>query len=71
VVWLASSPTYVVCGNACSCAESEREFGGGADDCVSSAASVCTASAETTEPTRSENRAGFKQVALEILGLDG
>jgi len=35
VVWLASSRTYVVCGHTCPSAESRREFGIGADDCVS------------------------------------
>jgi hypothetical protein len=36
VVWLAR--TYAVCGHTCPSAESRREFGIGADDCVSSTA---------------------------------
>lgn len=36
VVWLAR--TYAVCGHTCPSAESRREFGIGADDCVSSKA---------------------------------
>jgi hypothetical protein len=38
VVWLAR--TYAVCGHTCPSAESRREFGIGADDCVSSKAEV-------------------------------
>jgi hypothetical protein len=34
MVWLAR--TYVVCGHTCPSAEGRREFGIGADDCVSS-----------------------------------
>jgi hypothetical protein len=40
VVWLASSRMCMVCGHTCPSAESRREFGIGADDCVSSIAAV-------------------------------
>ena len=33
LVWLASSRTYVVCGDTCPSAESRRGLGVGADDC--------------------------------------
>jgi hypothetical protein len=40
VIWFASSRTYPVCEHSGPSAESRREFGIGADDCVSSVASV-------------------------------
>jgi hypothetical protein len=43
---------YVACGHACSSAESRREFGVGADDCVSSGAGAPRA----PEPRRSLSR---------------
>jgi hypothetical protein len=48
VVWFGSSRTYVVCEHTCRSTESRREFGAGADDCVSSRARLRAAGAGAT-----------------------
>ena len=47
VVWLAR--TYAVCGHTCPSAESRREFGIGADDCVSSISVVSIEASDSIE----------------------
>jgi hypothetical protein len=55
VVWLAR--TYAVCGHTCPSAESRREFGIGADDCVSSGAVTRQLASSATALRRLHSRA--------------
>jgi hypothetical protein len=52
VVWLAR--TYAVCGHTCPSAERRREFGIGADDCVSSVASAWHSTASNARIRREQ-----------------
>jgi hypothetical protein len=54
VVWLAR--TYVVYGHTCPSAESRREFGIGADDCVSSAAGAESSGHDALVPRRKQEQ---------------